>query len=67
MRLFGHVYHLVPINEIARKMALARKVQNYTLKIALGPFTQCLVLYLEGLYSCGQANTLNLVTQLWKV
>ena len=31
-------------------MALARKVQNYTFKIALGPFTQCLVLYLGGLY-----------------
>ena len=53
MRLFGHVCLLIPINEIARKMALARKVQNYTFKIALGPFTQCLVLYLGGLELSG--------------
>ena len=49
MGLFGHVYLLVPNNKIAREMALAREVQNYTFKIVLGPFTQCLVLYLEGL------------------
>jgi hypothetical protein len=40
-------------NKIAREMALARKVQNYTFKIALGPFTQCLVLYLGGLELSG--------------
>ena len=49
MGLFGHVYLLVPNNKIAREMALAREVQNYTFKIVLGPFTQCLVLYLGGL------------------
>ena len=48
MRLFGCVYLLIPINEIACKMALASKVQNSTFKIALGPFTQCLVLYIGG-------------------
>ena len=48
MRLFGHVYLVIPTNKIACKMALARKVQNYTFNIALGPFTQCLVLYIGG-------------------
>ena len=43
----------VPINEIACKMALARKVQNYTFKIALEPFTQCFVSYLGGLELSG--------------
>ena len=53
MGLFGHVYLLVPNNKIAREMALAREVQNYTFKIVLGPFTQCLVLYLGGLELSG--------------
>ena len=53
MRLFGCVYLLIPINEIACKMALARQVQNYTFRIALGPFTKYLVLYLGGLELSG--------------
>ena len=53
MGLFGHVYLLIPNNKIACEMALAREVQNYTFKIVLGPFTQCLVLYLGRLELSG--------------
>jgi len=49
MRLFGHVYLLVPVTKHACANHLASNVQKYTCKIALGPCIQCFIMFSEGL------------------
>jgi len=49
MRLFGHVYLLVPVTKQACANYLTSNVQKYTCKIALGPCIQCFIMFSEGL------------------
>ena len=57
MRLFGHVYLLVPVTKHACTNHLASNVQKYTCKIAVGPCIQCFIMFSQGLKLSSSSET----------